>query len=173
MKLPGLGCDARICAWILLWYASSVVTSLSTKEILRGFPFPITVAAVQQAVAVGCGFLNAHSVGTPGLPSRDQARQLAPIALAMVVTLIAYRWSLLTISVALAHIIKALGPLFTICFSWSRPRCLRRFCIPASQPMRDSSGVSFGGRAASASQLRRGSCGERTAGRLGLEPSQR
>ena len=36
---------------LLLWYSSSVVTSLTTKSILSRFPFPIAVAVVQQAVA--------------------------------------------------------------------------------------------------------------------------
>ena len=46
---------------LLIWYVSSAITSLSTKELLRSFPFPITLALVQQSIAVACGYASAAS----------------------------------------------------------------------------------------------------------------
>lgn len=48
--------DVQLLLLLCLWYASSAVTSLSTKEILRSFPFPITVALVQQSVSTVLGW---------------------------------------------------------------------------------------------------------------------
>ena len=110
---------------VLLWYVSSAVTSLTTKEILRSFPYPITVATVQQIFAAACGGLNVKARGS--MPAHSTARLLAlmPVVLAMVTALISYRWSLLTVSVKFTHTIKTLGPVFTIALS--RLLLLERF----------------------------------------------
>ena len=41
----------RLAALLAVWYSTSLLTSLSTKAILRDFPYPISLAAVQQAIA--------------------------------------------------------------------------------------------------------------------------
>ena len=61
-----MGVGVRLPTWrlgilLLLWYSSSAVTSITTKTILRAFPFPITLAVVQQLVAAAGGGLTAGS----------------------------------------------------------------------------------------------------------------
>ena len=114
----------RVAALLAVWYGSGVVTSLSTKEILRGFPYPITVAAIQQFVAAFGGWAAARStVGSSAaaadllLDWRLHARTVVPIAAVMVVALVSYRWSLMSASVAFTSTVKTLGPAFTIVFS--------------------------------------------------------
>lgn len=114
----------HVAALLLVWYASSVVTSLSTKEIMRSFPFPITLATIQQAVAAfgGLAITPVSTAAPAGVTAllRDWRRHtpvVAPVGAVMVVALISYRWSLMSVSVSFTHTVKTLGPVFTILFS--------------------------------------------------------
>mmetsp|Transcript_28190 Transcript_28190/g.86146 ORF Transcript_28190/g.86146 Transcript_28190/m.86146 type:complete len:369 (+) Transcript_28190:44-1150(+) len=107
---------------LIVWYVSSAVTSISTKEILVSFPFPIAVAAIQQLVSASFG-----SVGTSSSAAfssltlasfKHNFASIAPVAMTMVVSLVAYRWSLLYATVSFTCIIKTLAPLFTMIFSY-------------------------------------------------------
>ena len=124
---------ARIAVFLALWYSSSIVTSLTTKSILSEFPFPIGVALVQQAIAASLSYvswrwqLRAERAAPPELHRHSAA--FAPIAVIMVLSLVSYRWSLLSVSVSFTHTIKTLGPLFTVVFS----RGLLRERLPASR----------------------------------------
>lgn len=108
-----------------------MLTSITTKAILKPFPYPITLAAIQQAFAATCGWA--------GLPRADRGAMIRnthlhlatlPVAAVMVVALISYRWSLMSVSVAFTHTVKTLGPVFTIGFSRlllgdaTSPRCV-------------------------------------------------
>jgi len=123
----------RIAVLLTLWYSSSIVTSLTTKSILREFPFPIGVALVQQAMAASLSYvswrwqLRAEEAEPPELHRHSAA--FAPIAIVMVMSLVSYRWCLLSVSVSFAHTMKTLGPLFTIVFS----RVLLQERLPASR----------------------------------------
>ena len=55
----------RLAFLLFVWYTSSLLTSLSTKEILRVFPYPITLAAVQQAIAAAMGWASLQNAGRP------------------------------------------------------------------------------------------------------------
>ena len=124
---------------LVVWYGSSVLTSLSTKEILSSFPHPVTVALIQQAVAFSCS-LAGLSEGEEGSRSRSRNGggggggssygsrwemlsdwQLHAVTLqmsgVMVVSLVAYRWSLMAASIAFVHTVKTLGPVFTVAFA--------------------------------------------------------
>ena len=124
---------------LVVWYGSSVLTSLSTKEILSSFPHPVTVALIQQAVAFSCS-LAGLSEGEEGSRSRSRNGggggggssygsrwemlsdwQLHAVTLqmsgVMVVSLVAYRWSLMAASIAFVHTVKTLGPVFTVVFA--------------------------------------------------------
>ena len=113
---------AGIACLLAVWYASSLLTSMSTKEILRTFPYPITLAAVQQAIAVACGWLSLRREKTGKtrcelLADRHLHLSTLPIASVMVCSLATYRWALMSASVSFVHTIKTLGPAFTIAFS--------------------------------------------------------
>lgn len=59
------------------------------------------------------------SCATMSLPSlKHNARAIAPVSLSMVLSLVAYRWSLLSASVSFTCIIKTLAPVFTMIFSY-------------------------------------------------------
>lgn len=59
------------------------------------------------------------SCTTTVLPSlKHNARAIAPVSLSMVLSLVAYRWSLLSASVSFTCIIKTLAPVFTMIFSY-------------------------------------------------------
>jgi solute carrier family 35 protein E1 len=110
----------RLPILLFLWYSSSLLTSLSTKAILHTFPYPITLAAVQQAIAAVCGWAGTRVPGrsrTSLLFDRRLHLATAPIAAVMVCSLIAYRWALMTASVSFIHTVKTLGPIFTIAFA--------------------------------------------------------
>ena len=112
------GSTARVILLLLLWYLSSVLTSITTKEILGHFPYPITVATVQQAVAAFFGWCTAQMERRGALQDwRLHLRTFAPVAIPMVVALISYRWALMSASVAFTSTVKTLGPVFTILFS--------------------------------------------------------
>ena len=104
---------------LLTWYSSSLLTSLSTKAILHTFPYPITLAAVQQAIATICGWAGTSSAHSRVSLLADRRLHCAtvPIAAVMVCSLIAYRWALMTTSVSFIHTVKTLGPIFTIAFA--------------------------------------------------------
>ena len=110
----------RLALLLAVWYATSLLTSITTKEILRPFPYPITLAAIQQAFAATCGWASLR------VDAAERSRMLRdtrlhastlPVAAVMVIALIAYRWSLMSVSVAFTHTIKTLGPVCTIAFS--------------------------------------------------------
>jgi len=103
---------------------SSAATSISTKEILWYFPFPIAVAAIQQLISATCSragatFTTAPSPESRCVVARRNAYIIAPVAASMVISLVAYRWSLLSASVSFTCIVKTLAPLFTIIFSYT------------------------------------------------------
>ena len=104
---------AGIACLLAVWYASSLLTSMSTKEILRTFPYPITLAAVQQAIAVACGWLSLRREKTGKtrcelLADRHLHLSTLPIASVMVCSLATYRWALMSASVSFVHTIKTL-----------------------------------------------------------------
>ena len=110
--LPSL----TLASLLAVWYASSALTSLSTKEILRVFPYPVTLALTQQAVAVTLGWGSLRSERSRMSMVTDwrlHARTL-PITSVMVVALISYRWALMAASVSFIHTVKTLSPVFAI-----------------------------------------------------------
>lgn len=109
----------RLAALLAIWYVSSLLTSLSTKEILHVFPYPITLAAVQQAIAAAVGWASLRSGQSRLSLLRDSNLHLStlPVATVMVIALASYRWALMMGSVSFVHTVKTLGPLFTIAFS--------------------------------------------------------
>ena len=82
----------KIGLLLVMWYSSSVVTSLTTKTILSDFPFPITLALVQQAVAAVLSYISWQweRGAEPPAASRDRASIITPIACVMVLSLV--RW---------------------------------------------------------------------------------
>ena len=111
--------STRLILLLAVWYLSSLLTSLSTKEILLTFPHPVTIALVQQAIAAVCGCASFR-------PERTRWDLLGDVRLhtktlqmstVMVVSLTSYRWALMSASVAFIHTVKTLGPVFTIAFS--------------------------------------------------------
>ena len=112
-----------------VWYGTSAVTSITTKEILRSFPFPITLAVLQQLVAAAGGVVayRASIASTcargkicedsSDSSARARAVTVLPVAAVMVGSLVTYRWSLMSVSVKFVHTVKTLGPVFTILFS--------------------------------------------------------
>ena len=119
----------RLVGLLLVWYGTSAVTSITTKEILRSFPFPITLAVLQQLVAAAGGVVayRASIASTcargkicedsSDSSARARAVTVLPVAAVMVGSLVTYRWSLMSVSVKFVHTVKTLGPVFTILFS--------------------------------------------------------
>jgi solute carrier family 35 protein E1 len=110
---------ATLALLIIVWYTSSLLTSLTTKEILRIFPYPITLAATQQTLAALCGWANLRTTRRTRSLLSDTNLHLStlPVAAVMMVTLASYRIALMSASVSFAHTVKTLGPVFTIAFS--------------------------------------------------------
>lgn len=108
--------ELKIAGLLLVWYLSSSVVSLTTKEILHDFPFPITLATLQQTAAAISGWISA------GLSARCHRRNIVravlPVAVVTVVGLVLHRWSLLFVSVAFVQTIRCLVPIFTIVFAF-------------------------------------------------------
>ncbi|KAL1528563.1 hypothetical protein AB1Y20_009906 [Prymnesium parvum] len=112
------GSTLRVVMLLLLWYSTSVLASITTKEILMRFPYPITVAMVQQAVAAFCGWCTAQMERRGALRDwRLHLRTFAPVAIPLVVALISYRWALMATTVAFTSTVKTLGPVFTVVFA--------------------------------------------------------
>jgi hypothetical protein len=83
----------KIGLLLAIWYSSSIITSLTTKTILLHFPFPITLALVQQAVAAVLSYISWRweRGAIPQAASRDRARIVTPIAGVMVLSLVRRR----------------------------------------------------------------------------------
>ena len=127
----------RIAALLAVWYLSSLFTSLSTKEILRVFPYPISLAAVQQAIAAAFGWATLQHARPRLSLLRDSQLHMAtlPVATVMVIALAAYRWALMMSAVSFVHTVKTLGPIFTIAFS--------RLLLGEQLQVRRASGCSY------------------------------
>ena len=112
----GACCEPKILLLLGIWYASSALTSLSTKEILRSFPHPVTLALVQQLIAASFGWASLRSDRSRREVLVDlQLHWLTlQISVVMVISLIAYRWALMGGSVAFINTVKTLGPVFVI-----------------------------------------------------------
>jgi len=97
---------------ILVYYLSSTLNSVLTKQILISYPRPLTVSLSQQLfssiVSIGHYY---RSTGKP-LDLRRHLPRVMPIALALVTSLVAYRASLLYNAVSFAQVVKSLQPLF-------------------------------------------------------------
>ena len=80
----------KIGLLLAMWYSSSIITSLTTKTILSHFPFPITLALVQQAVAAVLSYISWRweRGADPPAASRDRASIVTPIAGVMVLSLV-------------------------------------------------------------------------------------
>ena len=83
------------------------------------FPYPISLAAMQQAFAATCGWASLRTGRTRSSMLSDRQLHLStlPIAAVMVVALASYRWALMAATVSFVHTVKTLGPIFTIAFS--------------------------------------------------------
>ena len=73
---------------LALWYSSSVVTSLTTKSILSRFPFPITLALVQQAVAAALSYMSWRKAAVQPSERAERWRTVMPVAFVMVLSLV-------------------------------------------------------------------------------------
>lgn len=82
--------SVKIGLLLIMWYSSSIITSLTTKTILSHFPFPITLALVQQAVAAVLSYVSwrCERGAEPPAVSRDRASIVTPIACVMVLSLV-------------------------------------------------------------------------------------
>ena len=80
----------KIGLLLAMWYSTSVITSLTTKTILSHFPFPITLALAQQAVAALLSYISWRweRADAPPAASRDRANIVMPIAAVMVLSLV-------------------------------------------------------------------------------------
>lgn len=101
-----------LLALIIVYYVSSTLNSVLTKQILISYPRPLTVSLSQQLFSSIVSIGHYHrSTGKP-LNLQRHLRRVVPIALALVIGLVTYRASLLYNAVSFAQVVKSLQPLF-------------------------------------------------------------
>jgi len=99
-------------ALVALYYLSSTLNSVLTKSILISFPRPLSVSLSQQLFSSIVSIWHHHRSTSRPLDLRRHARRVMPIAVSLVVGLVAYRVSLLYNEVSFAQVVKSLQPLF-------------------------------------------------------------
>jgi solute carrier family 35 protein E1 len=101
-----------VLALILVYYVSSTLNSVFTKQILISYPRPLTVSLSQQLFSSIVSLGHYHRSTGKRLDLRRHLRRVMPIALALVIGLVSYRASLLYNAVSFAQVVKSLQPLF-------------------------------------------------------------
>ena len=104
----------QLAATVLAYYASSVLTSCLTKELLTLLPRPLTIALLQQVVAAAVGaWDHRRRSGEPVLAYERHWHAALPASSALVVAMLAYRVSLLYNAVSFSQAVKTLQLLFS------------------------------------------------------------
>ena len=117
----------QLAATVLAYYASSVLTSCLTKELLTLLPRPLTIALLQQVVAAAVGaWDHRRRSGEPVLAYERHWHAARPASSALVVAMLAYRVSLLYNAVSFSQAVKTLQLLFSAVLA----RALLREALP-------------------------------------------
>ena len=117
----------QLAATVLAYYASSVLTSCLTKELLTLLPRPLTIALLQQVVAAAVGaWDHRRRSGEPVLAYERHWHAALPASSALVVAMLAYRVSLLYNAVSFSQAVKTLQLLFSAVLA----RALLREALP-------------------------------------------
>ena len=103
---------ATVTLIILGYYAASTLNSVLTKQILTSFPRPLTVTLWQQLFSSLYSVLHFRVITGRWLDLQRHARRVMPVAVALVIALVAYRAALLQAAVSFAQVVKTLQPLF-------------------------------------------------------------
>lgn len=103
----------RLLCLILSYYIASTVTSCLTKAVLDAFPRPITVSFVQQSIASIGGIVRVGSISG----ALREWRAALPVAVALLISVVLYRISLIYNTLSFAQAIKTLQPLFATMLS--------------------------------------------------------
>ena len=98
---------------VLSYYAASTLTSCLTKMVLDDFPRPLTVSLAQQSISTIGGLLRVGSVSG----ALREWRVALPVALALLLSSVLYRVSLVYNSLSFAQAVKTLQPLFATLLS--------------------------------------------------------
>ena len=103
----------RLLALLVVgYYATSTLNSVLTKQILTSFPRPLTVTLWQQLFSSLYSVLHFRVTTGRWLDLQRHARRVMPVAVALVIALVAYRAALLHAAVSFAQVVKTLQPLF-------------------------------------------------------------
>lgn len=104
---------AKLIFYLVLWYVTAAASSISSKVILENFPYPVTVSAAQQLMAI----IGAGSIMRFRAPGMQEMLHVVPVSFAIICSSLSFRISLMYISVALSHTIKTLQPVFALLVS--------------------------------------------------------
>ncbi|PIA29195.1 hypothetical protein AQUCO_06100001v1 [Aquilegia coerulea] len=117
-KAGALTKTLQLGAYFGLWYLFNIYFNIYNKQVLKVFPFPVTITTVQFAVGTVIVFfmwaLNLHKK-----PQITTSQLVAILPLAMVHTLgnLFTNMSLGKVAVSFTHTIKAMEPFFSVLFS--------------------------------------------------------
>ena len=111
--MPTAKRGTTILLLVLSYYAASTLTSCLTKMVLDDFPRPLTVSLAQQSISTIGGLLRVGSVSG----ALREWRVALPVALALLLSSVLYRVSLVYNSLSFAQAVKTLQPLFATLLS--------------------------------------------------------
>ncbi|KAF5175334.1 Phosphoenolpyruvate/phosphate translocator chloroplastic-like [Thalictrum thalictroides] len=117
-KAGALGKTLQLGSFFALWYLFNIYFNIYNKQVLKVFPFPVTITTLQFAVGTVLVFFmwafNLHKK-----PQITTSQLIAILPLAMVHTLgnLFTNMSLGKVAVSFTHTIKAMEPFFSVLFS--------------------------------------------------------
>ncbi|KDD72777.1 hypothetical protein H632_c2913p0, partial [Helicosporidium sp. ATCC 50920] len=114
----GWGSTLLLGALFGAWYLFNIYFNIYNKQVLKAYPYPLTVTAFQflvgSALSLGMWGLGLHA---PPVVDGAVARTLSPLALVHTLGNALTNVSLGAVAVSFTHTIKALEPLFSVVLS--------------------------------------------------------
>ena len=106
---------AYMCALLLVWFSSSIISTLVNKLLMKAFPYPVTISAVHMCSSVVVDYIIISSRGMSVAPFRsDVFFNALPVAATInfgkTLTYVSYG----LVPPSLTHTAKASSPLFSV-----------------------------------------------------------
>lgn len=117
-KSSGLGKTAVLAILFALWYLANIYFNIYNKQVLKAFPFPLTITAFQfgmgSTIATIMWILGLHK---PPETDAGTLKTISPLAVIHTLGNALTNVSLGSVAVSFTHTIKAMEPFFSVALS--------------------------------------------------------